>query len=134
MTFSPMSTETIVTNKKTGGQKGAKEERFGLLPWDVLRDVARHYAAGAKKYPAWNWRRGYAWSLSADSLMRHFTAFWIDREWDDPETGTPHLAAVVFHALALMFFRAHFPALDDRPPLPSKRATELESERERCDG
>ncbi len=108
--------EERVIDAATGGQKGTKGIRWSLLPWDELAEVARHYAVGAKKYAPWNWRRGYDWHLSADSLMNHFTAFWYDREWLDPETGTPHLAAVVFHALALMFFHKHFPEKDDRPP------------------
>lgn len=111
-------TETRVRNEATGGEKGAKDEKFSLIPWDVMREVARHYAFGASKYAPWNWRKGYDWSLSADALQRHFVAFWMDHEDDDEETGTPHLAAVIFHAAALLFFSRHFPQLDDRPPLP----------------
>lgn len=108
-------TEVRVTNEKTGGQKGAKPERGTLLPLDVLlRDVAPHYAAGAAKYAPDNWRRGYDWSLSADALMRHFVAFWHEGEDMDPELGTPHMAAIAFHALTLLYFMREHPGLDDR--------------------
>lgn len=111
-----MSREIRVTNEKTGGQKGSKAERMSLLPWDVLmRDVAPHYAKGAEKYEADNWRRGYDWSLSADALGRHFAAFWSEGQDIDPETGTPHLAAVAFHALTLLYFMREHEDLDDRP-------------------
>lgn len=112
-----MGTEVRTINEKTGGQKGTKGIKWSLLPWDMLRMVTEHYAAGAKKYAAWNWRKGYDWSLSYDSLTNHLTAFWMEHEWLDEETQTPHLAAVVFHALALMFFHEHRPELDDRPPV-----------------
>jgi hypothetical protein len=123
------ASETRVTNEKTGGQKGAKARRYSLLPWDELGDVAEHYAAGANKYAAHNWRKGYDWSLSADALMRHFEAWWEHRQSRDEEmapytpdfVGTKHLAAVVFHALTLMYFEKHHPELDDRPPLPLSR-------------
>ena len=63
----PRATEVRVVNTKTGGEKGSKARRFSLIPWRELGDVAMHYAAGAKKYAAHNWRKGYDWSLSADS-------------------------------------------------------------------
>lgn len=112
-----MPEEIRVTDADTGGQKGTKGIRWSLLPWDQLRLVAQHYAEGAKKYAPWNWRKGYNWSLSYDSLNNHLTAFWMEHEWLDPETQTPHLAAVIFHAFALMFFHEHFPEKDDRPPV-----------------
>ena len=111
-------TEEKVTNEKTGGAKGRKPERYSLIPISAMDHVARLYAAGAEKYDAHNWRRGYDWSLSYDALMRHLTAFWdgedLDPDWGDK--NIPHLAAVVFHALALLTYMDEHPELDDRPP------------------
>jgi len=99
----------------TGGQKGAKPARFELIPTGPLWDVAELYGYGASKYKeARNWERGYDWSLSYAALQRHANLFW-SRENDDPETGLPHLAAVVFHALALMEYRTTHPEFDNRP-------------------
>lgn len=118
-----MSAETRVINQETGGEKGAKPERMSLLPLDVLMEhVAPHYAKGAEKYAPDNWRRGYAWSLSADALLRHFAAFWSQGEDNDPEFGTRHLAAVVFHACALLYFMDRHPNLDDRSKLGRAQA------------
>lgn len=105
--------EVRQTDPETGGQKGVKPERYDLLPWDQLAKVARLYARGAAKYEAHNWRRGYVWSSSFASLIRHATAFW-EGESLDPETECHHLASVVFHALALMFFEEEHPQKDDR--------------------
>lgn len=112
-------TETRITNDKTGGEKGRKTERMELLPFDVLmRDVSPLYAAGAHKYADHNWRKGYDWSLSFGAMMRHATQFWSGEEVDE-ETGCSHMAAVVFHALALLHFVHARPELDDRPPRSS---------------
>lgn len=107
--------ETRVVNETTGGEKGTKTERMELLPWDVLRqDVAPHYAKGAEKYADNNWRRGFSWSLAFGALQRHAAQFWGGEDIDE-ETGTPHMAAVAFHALALLLFMREHRALDDRP-------------------
>lgn len=110
----------VRTVSSTGGEKGVKEERYDLLPWEALAKVARHYGVGAQKYAAHNWRRGYEWSKSYAALMRHLTAFWSGEDIDE-ETGSPHMAAVVFHALALLTFMDEQPDFDDRykadPPL-----------------
>jgi len=105
--------EVRVKNAKTGGEKGSKDERFDLLPYEQLAEVARHFGVGAAKYEPHNWKKGYDWSLSESALMRHFAAF-MEGEEIDEETGSHHLAAVVFHALALLYFKDHHRELDDR--------------------
>lgn len=97
----------------TGGEKGQKDAQFELLPYEQLAEVAEHFAKGAEKYAVNNWKRGYAWSLSSGAMMRHFAAF-MEGEEIDEETGDHHLAAVAFHALALLYFKDHHRDLDDR--------------------
>lgn len=114
----PSAFELRVTDPDTGGQKGDKVERYDLIPVRPLAAVARHYGVGARKYEARNWERGYNWSLSYAALQRHANAFWSGEDID-PDNGQPHLAAVVFHALALMEYGETHPEKDDRP----KRST-----------
>jgi hypothetical protein len=97
----------------TGGEKGTKLERFDLIPTEALAKVARHYGVGAQKYSEHNWRKGYEWSKSFAALQRHANQFWGGEDFDD-ETGSPHMAAVVFHALALLTFMDEHPDFDDR--------------------
>ena len=97
----------------TGGEKGTKDERYDLIPVEALATVARHYGVGAKKYAAHNWRKGYEWSKSYAALQRHTQAFWSGEDLDE-ETGSPHMAAVAFHALALLTFMQEHPDFDDR--------------------
>lgn len=98
----------------TGGEKGDKLARFDLIPTGPLWKVAELYGRGAKKYAERNWERGYDWHLSYAAMMRHANAFWSGVDVD-AETGAPHLASVVFHALALMEYGVTHPEFDDRP-------------------
>lgn len=107
------STETIVTNAITGGQKAKKDVEYALLPWPQLREVARVYSMGSTKYAPYNWSKGYDWSLSFSSLLRHAEQFWSGEDTDE-ESGLPHLAHAVFHCLTLIYFMEHHTALDDR--------------------
>ena len=119
-------TETRVTSP-TGSSKNSKLARYDMIPADALELVAKHYGKGAEKYPPFdsgdgngvldNWRRGYAWSLSFAAMMRHAWAFWRGEDID-PETGSPHLAAVVWHALAMLHWSLNDDLkqkYDDRP-------------------
>lgn len=103
----------VRTTSSTGGEKGTKPERYDLIPVDALASVARLYGEGAKKYSEHNWRKGYEWSKSYAALNRHLAEFWKGVDID-PETGEPHLAAVIFHALALITFMNEQPEFDDR--------------------
>lgn len=107
--------EQRVVNAQTGGEKGQKLARFDLLPWDSLWTVAELYGHAAQtKYDDRNWERGYEWSLSIGALGRHYAQFAAGEDLD-AETGLPHMAAVAFHALALLRFMQAHRDLDDRP-------------------
>lgn len=108
-------TEVRITDPRTGGEKGSKLARFDLIPADVLLQFAEHYGKGAEKYEDRNWERGYAWGLSFAAMMRHAWAFWNGEDYD-PETGSHHMIAVMFHAAALVRFTEAHPELDDRSP------------------
>ena len=107
--------EVRVTNSETGGQKGTKGLSWSLLPWVELAEVAKLYTAGMHKYTRNNWRKGYDWHLSMDSALNHLMEFWENGNSVDKETKCHHLASVIFHMLALMYFEKHHPDLDDRP-------------------
>ena len=106
--------EFRVVDPETGGEKGTKLARFDLLPTGALWQIAERFGRGAEKYEARNWERGYAWSLSYAALCRHLFAWWSGEDVDE-EFGDSHLAAVGFHALALLHFAENFPEGDDRP-------------------
>lgn len=103
----------------TGGRKNVKNQRFDLIPIDPLTQLAEHYGKGAEKYDNHQWRKGYEWSKSYAALMRHLTAFWNGEDTDE-ETGSPHMAAVAWHAFTLLQFSKDFPEYDDRFKKPEE--------------
>lgn len=109
-----MADEIRATDPSTGGSKGRKLARTSLLPMDALLELAEHFGKGEAKYEARNWERGYAWSWSADALLRHFFAWWQGED-RDPETGSLHITAVAWHALGLLTFQLRSLGTDDRP-------------------
>ena len=102
----------VATDTATGAMKEVNDIRFDLLPVPALWEVARLYGIGARKYSDNNWRRGYAWSNSYAAAQRHMARFWAGESMD--EGGFHHLAAAVFHMLALMTFEQEHPEKDDR--------------------
>lgn len=108
--------ERRVINELTGGAKGQKTARFDLLPVAALFEVAEHFGRGAEKYAERNWERGVNWSLPFAALQRHVWAWWGGEDID-ADSGQHHLAAVAWHALALLTYALDetYSPLDDRP-------------------
>lgn len=108
-----MAEETKVVDPDTGGVKGSKLARFDLLPAQAMWELAEHFGKGSIKYADRNWEKGYRWGLSFAALMRHAWAWWRGEDLD-PETGSCHLIAVAWHALALRELMLTHPEKDDR--------------------
>jgi len=106
-------TGEVRTVSSTGGEKGVKPEAHHLVPVEAIAEVARVYGAGAAKYSAHNWRRGYEWSKSYAAAQRHLQAFWGGED-RDPELGTLHLGNAIFHLMGLIVFMQEHPEFDDR--------------------
>ena len=117
--------EVRLVDPTTGGEKGLKLARFDLIPFKPLWALAELYGRGLKKYAPRNWEKGYAWSLSFASMMRHAWLFWNGEDYDacgpdcPPDckihTGSHHLDNVAWHAFTLReYFETH-KELDDRP-------------------
>lgn len=87
--------------------------RFDLLPPEAMTALAAHYALGAKKYADRNWEKGMAWGKCFASMQRHAWA-WAEGEDHDPETGSPHMIAVAWNAIALFIYALRGIGTDDR--------------------
>lgn len=105
--------ETRITDPDTGGQKGQKLERYDLIPFAALDELARVYGMGAQKYDDDNYLNGYRYRLSLGALLRHVAA-WGKGEDRDPESGLHHLAHAAWHCFALQMFQRHDLGTDDR--------------------
>ena len=109
------TSETRIVDPTTGGEKGQKLQRFSLIPFDWLWEMATHFGRGAKKYADRNWERGYAWSLSYDAHSRHMNQ-WLRGERIDAETGSHHLIAAAWHLIVLWWFERHQKGTNDLTP------------------
>jgi hypothetical protein len=144
MTDQPAGTPTnaIRTESKTGGAKDVKIQRYDQIPAGPLAELAARYGIGSLKYPQRNgldnWRNGYPWSYSYRALLGHANDFWRGEDvdpnaylgtfpdessYDDdgPRPGVTHLAAVAWHALALLEWAETHPEYDDRPSTVVRR-------------
>lgn len=103
-----------------GGLKyDGEKPRWDLLPMGALEEVVKVYTFGVKKYEAWNWRKGIAYSRCFAAIMRHLFVWWWKREEKDAESGCHPLSAVVFYCLNLMQYELdQAQGLDDRPAVP----------------
>lgn len=87
--------------------------RFDLLPPASLFALADHFRKGCDKYAERNWERGMDWSKCFGSLMRHAWK-WAWGEDVDSETGTHHMIAVAWNAMALYEYHIRKIGRDDR--------------------
>ena len=87
-----------------------------LLPPELLTEVAKVLAFGAKKYAPRNWEKGMDWSRVYASLMRHLVR-WQEGEDIDPETGLNHIAHVACNAAFLLAYINRENGKDDRPDI-----------------
>lgn len=86
---------------EVGGVKSSKlDERFDLVPFAGIRDAARRFALGAKKYAPRMWERGNA-DLAEDRMnhmVRHCLLFSQYRRQED-------LDAFLCNGMMMSFFK-----------------------------
>lgn len=103
----------VRTVSATGGEKGRKQAELGSVDPLALLTLAEVSGFGARKYAAFNYLKGYDWSLSFNALQRHALAFWNGEDIDE-ESGLPHMGHAAWHALALVSFLSRGLGTDDR--------------------
>ncbi len=99
----------------SGARYNAGKVDFSLIPLCTMEDEARVWEYGKKKYAAFNWTKGMAWSVPFACLMRHMAAWQRGEECDD-ESGLPHLAHAMCNLRMLTLYAKNYTEGDDRPP------------------
>lgn len=80
---------------------------FTLLPPEALEEVARVLQYGALKHGRFSWR-GYPLATYIQAAERHLNA--LKRgNWEDEETGLPHMAHIACSCLFLIELEKHSP-------------------------
>lgn len=117
------TSQSLQTNSEkwplTEGVKyDADKVRYDLIPPAALREVAKVFTMGARKYNDRNWEMGIKYGRVFGAVQRHLWS-WMEGEDNDHEWGLSHLA----HAAAGVLFLLHYEnqrnefkaAWDDRP-------------------
>jgi hypothetical protein len=99
---------------KGGVKHDADKNRWELMPFDALDEVAKVLTIGAKKYKDRNWETGMRWGRPMGAAYRHESAFWQGERYDQ-ETGTHTLANAICELLFLLAYDLRGIGEDDRP-------------------
>lgn len=84
-------------------------------PVEVVRECAQVFDYGRKKYAAWNWSKGMAWSIPFGCAGRHSVFGVLAGEHLDPESGYPHRGHIACNITMLIAYAECYPEGDDRP-------------------
>lgn len=95
-------------------EQGENLAVFEALKFIDLGDICAVFDFGAKKYKAWNWAKGFVWSVPLACIKRHWLAV-ANGEVIDPESGLPHAGHIGCNLVMLAHFLIHYPEGDDRP-------------------
>jgi hypothetical protein len=81
---------------------------------DRWRDVCAVFDFGAKKYAAWNWAKGMAWSIPLACIKRHCVKI-LEGEKLDDESGLSHFGHIGCNLVMLLHYVSNYVEGDDRP-------------------
>lgn len=99
----------------SGARANDGKRDWSLFPLHLMDEVVGAWEYGERKYKAWNWAKGMAWSVPYACIMRHLIAYWWKGERNDQESGYHHLAHVVCNVMMLLHYERFYPEGDDRP-------------------
>lgn len=98
-------------------QEGDSEERLYAalrVLGNPFHEAARVLEYGKRKYAAWNWSKGMAWSVCLGCAARHLEQI-LGGEELDGESGLLHVGHVGCNLIFLLQFHRTYPEGDDRP-------------------
>lgn len=97
-------------NKNTEDIKkaaGLKKTQLVLMPPAAEEMICQVLQSGADKYGAWNWRlSGVEAATYISAIKRHLAAI-HSGEWNDPESGKPHIAHIAASASIMLDAEHH---------------------------
>ena len=98
-------------------QKALKHDEnkpdLSMVSWELMEQVARVRAFGAKKYSRGQWKNGFRVTRSCAAALRHIFQFLAGQTYD-PESGECHLAHAVCSLEHAIYDMIHHPENDDR--------------------
>lgn len=80
-----------------------------------LHEAAAVLEYGKRKYAAWNWSKGMAWSVPLACAARHLERMIRLGQDIDDESGLPEVGHVACNLIFLIQYHYTYPEGDDRP-------------------
>lgn len=90
-------------------------EALAFLGVEGWAECARVFEYGKRKYAAWNWAKGMAWSVPLACAARHLLFGIMTGETNDPESGEAHRGHVFCNVVMLLTYAETYPEGDDLP-------------------
>jgi hypothetical protein len=81
-------------NEEKASKNDQNKIDMSLIPAVSMREHAKAFMVGEKKYGRYNYTKGHKASQLVAAAMRHLTA-WFEREDHDPVDGQHHLGSVM---------------------------------------
>lgn len=111
---SPITQYNCGCSVESGGVKYDEgKPDFTYISYELLEEIAKVRAFGAKKYEKDNWKKGFKITRSLAAALRHIFLF-LTGETNDSESGHSHLAHAVCCLEHAIFDMKHHPENDDR--------------------
>jgi hypothetical protein len=108
--MSAMTTRVHEAEEKVmldGAERSRKDDRYDLIPPEVLQALAARYGLGAVKYEPNQWKRGGVEFVKScvNHMLAHHTSFLQN----GPDWGDDDIGAMLWNIGALAWFRANKP-------------------------
>ena len=98
----------------SGGTKHDQEKAdISYVSWELVEQIAKVRAFGAKKYSRNNWKKGFKITRSCAAALRHIFQFLAGQTYDS-ESGECHLSHAVCCLEHAIYDMIHHPENDDR--------------------
>lgn len=107
-----------------------EKPRLDLVPDAAVKEIAKVFTFGAKKYAPNNWREGFEWHRLIRAAKGHIADF-NDGEDLDPESGLSHLAHAGCCILMLLDHIIKGYGIDDRYTTLKKKGLNLSAKNDK---
>lgn len=94
------------------------DKTLNLRTKNFIIGVTEVLEFGAKKYTRENWRQSGLWSVTLDSLLRHWFLGWMVGEKNDAESNLSHLTHIGCNLAFLLEFQWSGMGTDNRFSIP----------------
>ena len=91
----------------SGAQRDALSVRFDLIPPCALKELAKIYDEGAKKYGTSNWKKGIPYSNIFNHMLNHINLFMAG------DRTEAHIAKAMWACAAILWYEENMEGLND---------------------